>query len=96
MAGLLSLNIVVPPRDIAWKGRTVRAGVWKDATPGRRRVGRLNVDGDGTAISPGMGGSIAPSWSIRIEILPVLAGTAPSERLRLRTIRRELHRRRPA
>ncbi len=55
MAGLLSLNVGLP-RDIAWKGRTVRTGVWKDATPGRRRVGRLNVDGDGQGDLAGHGG----------------------------------------
>jgi len=55
MAGLLSVNVGLP-RDIAWKGRTVRTGVWKDAAPGRRRVGRLNVDGDGQGDLAGHGG----------------------------------------
>jgi hypothetical protein len=29
MARLLSVNVGLP-RDIEWKGRTVRTGIWKD------------------------------------------------------------------
>ena len=46
MARLLSVN-VGRPRDIVWKGRTVHTGIWKDPVPGRSRVDRLNVEGDG-------------------------------------------------
>jgi MOSC domain-containing protein YiiM len=48
MARLLSVNVGLP-RDIEWKGRTVHTGIWKDPLPGRCRVGRLNLDGDGAA-----------------------------------------------
>src|SRR5271169_3608965 len=55
MARLLSVNVGLP-RDIAWRGVTVRTGVWKDAVQGRRRVGRLNLDGDGQGDLAGHGG----------------------------------------
>jgi ferredoxin-NADP reductase/MOSC domain-containing protein YiiM len=44
------------PRDIEWKGRTVHTAIWKDAVRGRRRVGRLNLDGDGQGDLAGHGG----------------------------------------
>ena len=45
MAQLLSVNVGLP-RDIEWKGRTVRTAIWKDPVRGRCRVGRLNLEGD--------------------------------------------------
>ncbi len=42
----LSVNVGLP-RDIEWKGKTVCTAVWKDAVQGRRKVGKLNIDGDG-------------------------------------------------
>ena len=36
--------------------RTVRTAVWKDAVRGRRKVGRLNIDGDGQGDLQGHGG----------------------------------------
>jgi MOSC domain-containing protein YiiM/ferredoxin-NADP reductase len=54
-ARLLSVNVGLP-RDIAWAGRTVRTGIWKEPVQGRRRVGRLNVEGDGQADLSGHGG----------------------------------------
>jgi ferredoxin-NADP reductase/MOSC domain-containing protein YiiM len=55
MAQLLSVNVGLP-REIAWKGKTVRTAVWKDAVSGRRKAGKLNVDGDGQADLVGHGG----------------------------------------
>ena len=55
MARLLSVNVGLP-RDIAWKGRTVHTGIWKDSVTGRRRVGRLNIEGDGQGDLAGHGG----------------------------------------
>src|SRR2546425_12059088 len=55
MARLLSVNVGLP-RDIEWKGRTVHTGIWKDPLPGRWRVGRLNLDGDGQGDLAGHGG----------------------------------------
>jgi ferredoxin-NADP reductase/MOSC domain-containing protein YiiM/ferredoxin len=55
MAQLLAVNVGLP-REIEWKGKTVRTAVWKDAVLGRRKVGRLNIDGDGQADLQGHGG----------------------------------------
>lgn len=55
MAQLLSVNVGLP-REIEWKGRTVRTAVWKDAVRGRRKVGRLNIEGDGQGDLQGHGG----------------------------------------
>lgn len=55
MARLLSVNVGLP-RDIEWRGRTVRTGIWKEPVGGRRRVTRLNVDGDGQGDLGGHGG----------------------------------------
>src|SRR5664279_2841422 len=52
---LLSVNVGMP-RDVEWEGRTVRTGIWKDSVEGRRRVGRLNVEGDGQGDLLGHGG----------------------------------------
>jgi ferredoxin-NADP reductase/MOSC domain-containing protein YiiM len=52
---LVSVNVGLP-RDVAWKGRVVHTGIWKQAVPGRCRVGRLNLDGDGQGDLAGHGG----------------------------------------
>src|SRR5581483_11427147 len=55
MARLLSVNVGLP-RDVAWQGRTVHTGIWKSPIEGRRRVRRLNIDGDGQGDTAGHGG----------------------------------------
>src|SRR6266403_1583352 len=55
MAQLLSVNVGLP-RDVEWKGKSVCTAVWKDAVHGRRKVGRLNIDGDGQGDLRGHGG----------------------------------------
>jgi ferredoxin-NADP reductase/MOSC domain-containing protein YiiM len=55
MPQLLSVNVGLP-REIQWKGRTVRTAVWKDAVRGRRKVGKLNIEGDGQGDLQGHGG----------------------------------------
>jgi MOSC domain-containing protein YiiM len=55
MARLLSVNVGLP-RDIEWKGRTVHTGISKNPVPGRCRVGRLNLDGDGQGDLGDLGG----------------------------------------
>jgi ferredoxin-NADP reductase/MOSC domain-containing protein YiiM len=55
MAQLLSVNVGLA-REIEWKRNTVRTAVWKEAVRGRRKVGRLNIDGDGQADLVGHGG----------------------------------------
>src|SRR5256712_13487711 len=55
MVQMLSVNVGLP-RDIEWKGKTVHTAVWKDAVRGRRKVERLNIDGDGQGDLQGHGG----------------------------------------
>ena len=55
MVRLLSVNVGLP-RDIEWRGRTVHTGIWKNPVPGRCRVARLNLDGDGQGDLAGHGG----------------------------------------
>src|ERR1700751_4707876 len=52
---LLSVNVGMP-KDVPWQGRTVFTGVFKDAVTGPRRVGKLNVEGDGQGDLAGHGG----------------------------------------
>jgi len=66
MARLLSANVGLP-RDIEWKGRTVHTGIWKDPVPGRCRVGRLNLDGDGQGDLAGHGGEQRAVFVYQIE-----------------------------
>ena len=51
----MSVNVGLP-KDVSWQGRTVFTGVFKDPVSGSRRVGRLNVDGDGQGDLAGHGG----------------------------------------
>src|SRR5277367_3968409 len=66
MARLLSVNVGLP-RDIVWRGMTVHTGVWKDPVQGRRRVGKLNLDGDGQGDLAGHGGKWRAVFVYQIE-----------------------------
>jgi ferredoxin-NADP reductase/MOSC domain-containing protein YiiM len=66
MARLLSVNVGLP-RDITWRARTVHTGIWKDPVRGRRRVGRLNVEGDGQGDLAGHGGEQRAVFVYQIE-----------------------------
>jgi MOSC domain len=55
MGRLVSVNVGLP-RDVAWRGETVRTAIWKQALQGRRMVRRLNVAGDGQGDLAGHGG----------------------------------------
>ncbi len=66
MAQLLSVCVGLP-RDIEWRGRTVHTGIWKEPVPGRRRVRRLNVDGDGQGDLDGHGGEQRAVFVYQIE-----------------------------
>jgi MOSC domain-containing protein YiiM len=66
MARLLSVNVGLP-RDIEWKGRTVHTGIWKEPVIGRRRVNRLNLDGDGQGDLAGHGGEQRAVFVYQIE-----------------------------
>ena len=52
---LLAVSVGLP-RDILWRGQMVRTAIWKEPVEGRRRVSRLNIDGDGQADLRGHGG----------------------------------------
>src|SRR3954453_7911048 len=54
-AVVLSVNVGMP-KDVPWRGKTVFTGVFKEPVIGRRRVRRLNVDGDGQGDVAGHGG----------------------------------------
>jgi ferredoxin-NADP reductase/MOSC domain-containing protein YiiM len=66
MARLLSLNVGLP-RDVAWQGRTVHTGIWKEPVRGRRMVRRLNIDGDGQGDLAGHGGEHRAVFVYQIE-----------------------------
>ena len=55
MARLVSVNVGMP-RNVSWQGRDVYTGVFKDPVSGRRRVGKLNIEGDGQGDRAGHGG----------------------------------------
>jgi ferredoxin-NADP reductase/MOSC domain-containing protein YiiM/ferredoxin len=44
------------PKDVSWQGKVVFTGVFKEPVAGPRRVGKLNVDGDGQGDLGGHGG----------------------------------------
>jgi len=52
---LLSVNVSLP-REVPYKGKTVRTGIFKEAAQGRVKLGGLNLDGDGQADLVGHGG----------------------------------------
>jgi ferredoxin-NADP reductase/MOSC domain-containing protein YiiM/ferredoxin len=66
MARLVSVNVALP-RDIEWRGRIVRTGIWKNPLPGRCRVGRLNIAGDGQGDLAGHGGEQRAVFAYQIE-----------------------------
>jgi ferredoxin-NADP reductase/MOSC domain-containing protein YiiM len=66
MARLRSVNVGLP-RDIAWKGRIVHTGIWKDPVAGRCRVGQLNLEGDGQGDLHGHGGEQRAVFVYQIE-----------------------------
>ncbi|HXW61967.1 MAG TPA: MOSC and FAD-binding oxidoreductase domain-containing protein [Candidatus Acidoferrales bacterium] len=66
MARLLSVNVGLP-REIEWKGRSVRTAIWKQAVRGRVRAGRLNLDGDGQGDLAGHGGEQRAVFVYQIE-----------------------------
>ncbi len=45
---LLSVNVGLP-REVAWQGRTLTTGIFKEPVAGRVRLRRHNLDGDGQA-----------------------------------------------
>ena len=52
---LLSVNIGMP-KKVPWDGKNVFTGVFKDPVSNKRRVGKLNIEGDGQGDRAGHGG----------------------------------------
>jgi ferredoxin-NADP reductase/MOSC domain-containing protein YiiM len=52
---LISVNVGMP-KNVPWQGKNVFTGVFKDPVSGHRRVGKLNIDGDGQGDRAGHGG----------------------------------------
>jgi ferredoxin-NADP reductase/MOSC domain-containing protein YiiM/ferredoxin len=52
---LVSVNVGMP-KNVPWHGKNVYTGVFKDPVSDRRRVGRLNIEGDGQGDRAGHGG----------------------------------------
>ncbi len=52
---LVSVNVGMP-KNVPWQGKSVYTGVFKDPVNGQRRVGKLNVEGDGQGDRAGHGG----------------------------------------
>ena len=48
MMKVISINVSLA-KDVPYRGRTVRTGIFKEPVPGRVRVSRLNIDGDDQA-----------------------------------------------
>ncbi len=55
VARLVSVNVGMP-RDVSWRDKTVRTGIWKAPVDGAVMVRRLNIDGDGQGDLAGHGG----------------------------------------
>ena len=66
MPRLLSVNVGLP-RDIAWRGETVRTAIWKEPVQGRRMVRRLNIDGDKQGDLAGHGGEYRAVFVYQLE-----------------------------
>ncbi|HXD06950.1 MAG TPA: MOSC domain-containing protein, partial [Burkholderiaceae bacterium] len=66
MARLLSVSVGLP-REIQWRGKVVRTGIWKEPVQGRRPVSRLNVQGDGQGDLAGHGGEQRAVFVYQIE-----------------------------
>ena len=52
---LVSVNVGMPA-DVAWRGKTVHTGIYKNPVSGQVMVRRLNIDGDGQGDLNGHGG----------------------------------------
>ena len=52
---LVSVNVGMP-KNVTWQGKTVYTGVFKTSVKGQRRVGKLNIEGDGQGDLAGHGG----------------------------------------
>ena len=56
MMKLLSVNVSLP-KEVPYKGKTIRTGIFKEPVQGRVKLRQLNLDGDGQADLVGHGGT---------------------------------------
>jgi ferredoxin-NADP reductase/MOSC domain-containing protein YiiM/ferredoxin len=63
---LLSVNVGMP-NNVPWHGKNVYTGVFKASVSGHRRVGRLNIEGDGQGDLAGHGGEQRAVFVYQIE-----------------------------
>ena len=94
MARLLSVNVGMP-KDVSWRGRTVRTGVWKSQITGPQMVRRLNIDGDGQGDLAGHGGEQRAVLVYQIESYRHWRRVLRARRSGARCLRGELHGRGP-
>ena len=66
MGTLLSVNVGMP-KNVPWHGKDVYTGVFKDPVSGHRRVGKLNIEGDGQGDRAGHGGEQRAVFVYQIE-----------------------------
>src|SRR5580700_10618134 len=55
------------PKNVPWQGKNVYTGVFKEPVTGPRRVGKLNIDGDGQGDLAGHGGEQRAVFVYQIE-----------------------------
>lgn len=77
---LVSLNAGLP-REVAWRGKQVRTSIWKSPLPGRARVSRLNVEGDGQSDLSVHGGVDKAVYAYPSEHYPYWRGELPDAEL---------------
>jgi ferredoxin-NADP reductase/MOSC domain-containing protein YiiM/ferredoxin len=63
---LLSVNVGMP-KKVPWHGKDVYTGVFKEPVSGHRRVGKLNIEGDGQGDRAGHGGEQRAVFVYQIE-----------------------------
>jgi ferredoxin-NADP reductase/MOSC domain-containing protein YiiM len=63
---LLSVNVGMP-KNVPWHGKNVYTGVFKDPVTGHRRVGKLNIEGDGQGDRAGHGGEQRAAFVYQID-----------------------------
>ena len=93
MPTLLSVNVGLP-KDVAWQGRTVHTGIWKQPVDGPQMVRRLNIDGDGQGDLAGHGGEQRAVLVYQLESYRHWQQHFGRDDFDYGAVRRELHRRR--
>ena len=91
IARLLSVNVGLP-REINWRGQTVRTAIWRNPVQGKRMVRRLTLKATARGIWRAMGASTEQKYLFTRSIpIAIRQDQHSSHRLHLWTVRRELH-----